>query len=53
MSEVQPARGSDRIKLHEKAQQRDISWESKAFARRRDKRRKQNAIAKASRRKNR
>lgn len=49
----QPARISDRVALNERAQQRDLTMESTAFAKRRDKRRKGNKIAKASRRKNR
>lgn len=49
----QPARVSDRIALHEKLKQRDVTFESKAFAKRRDKRRAKNALAKAARKKNR
>jgi hypothetical protein len=43
--EMQPARGSERTKVG--------AFETVDFARRRDKRRRLNAIAKASRRKNR
>jgi hypothetical protein len=50
---MQPARVSDRVALHEKIQQRDVTMESVAFARRVDKRRKKNALAKALKRKNR
>lgn len=49
----QPARVSDRVALHEKRTGRDITVESVAFAKRRDKRRRAKAIAKACKRKNR
>lgn len=49
----QPARVSDRVVFHEERTQREVTFESIAFAKRRDKRRRQNAIAKASKRKNR
>lgn len=53
MSQQQPARVSDRVALNEERAQRDITMESVAFAKRRNKRRRQNTIAKASKRKNR
>lgn len=49
----QPARVSARIVLHEERTGRDLTMESVAFAKRRDKRRQKNALAKASKRKNR
>ncbi len=49
----QPARGSARVELHEQVLGRTLTMESTAFARRRDKRRRKNALAKASRKKNR
>lgn len=49
----QPARVSDRIVLPEERTQRDLTMESVAFAKRRDKRRRQKALAKVSKRKNR
>lgn len=52
-SQQQPARMSARIALHEGRTGRDFTVESVAFAKRRDKRRQKNAIAKASKRKNR
>jgi hypothetical protein len=48
----QPARGSIRVELHERGRI-GITMETVAFARRRDKRREKNKLAKASRRKNR
>ena len=49
----QPARVSDRVAYHEERTQRDVTMESVAFAKRRDKRRRQKQLAKASKRKNR
>lgn len=49
----QPARGSPRVELYEKALERNLTMETTEFARRRDKRRRKNSIAKASRKKNR
>lgn len=49
----QPARVSDRVAFHVERTQRKVTMESVAFAKRRDKRRQKNALAKASRRKNR
>jgi len=50
---TQPARRSSRILLGEQQLGRPQSEESVAFARRRDKRRQRNKLAKVSRKKNR
>lgn len=49
----QPARVSPRVAFHEERTRRDITFESVEFAKRRDKRRRQKQLAKASKRKNR
>jgi hypothetical protein len=51
--QLQPARVSDRIVLHQTIQQREQTFESVEFAKRNQKRRRKNALAKASRKKNR
>jgi hypothetical protein len=53
MGEQQPTRVSARIAFHEERTQRNVTFESVAFAKRRDKRRQKNKLAKASKRKNR
>ena len=52
-NQTQPARRSGRILLGEQQLGRQQSEESVAFARRREKRRKANKLAKAARKKNR
>lgn len=49
----QPAPVSARIQFHVERTQRDTTMESVVFVKRRDKRRRHNAIAKASKKKNR
>lgn len=51
--QLRPARVSDRIALHEEIQQRAQTFESVAFANRVKNRRRQKALAKQSRKKNR
>lgn len=49
----QPARVSARVAFHVKLSKREGTMESVEFAKRRDKRRRQKALAKLSKRKNR